>query len=191
MAVGEWSLALGRTFDGTKPSISVGIISALNRVWGKAIQTDAKVSPNNYGGPLVDIRGRVLGVLVPMSPMGNNELAGVEWYDSGIGFAVPLEDINRALPRLEKGEDLHSGLLGISMKRGDMFADPAEIAAVQPKSPAYAAGFKAKDTNRRNRRASGGHASAAEASAWPALRRRQGARRRACAAKTGSKKLSS
>ncbi|HEY1783893.1 MAG TPA: trypsin-like peptidase domain-containing protein, partial [Pirellulales bacterium] len=146
MAVGQWALALGRTYDGVKPSLSVGIISALNRIWGKAIQTDAKVSPNNYGGPLVDIRGRVFGVLVPMSPMANNELAGVEWYDSGIGFAVPLEDINRVLPRLEKGEDLGSGLLGISMKRGDMFADPAEIAAVQPKSPAYGAGFKAKDT---------------------------------------------
>jgi serine protease Do len=147
MAVGQWSIALGRTYDGAKqPSLSVGIISAVNRIWNKAIQTDAKISPNNYGGPLVDIRGRVLGVLVPMNPMANSELAGVEWYDSGIGFAVPLEDINKVLPRLEKGEDLHSGLLGISMKRGDMFADPAEIAAVQANSPAYHAGFKAKDT---------------------------------------------
>lgn len=145
MAVGQWSLALGRTYDGTKPSLSVGIISALGRIWSKAIQTDAKVSPNNYGGPLVDIRGRVLGVLVPMSPMGDSEVAGVEWYDSGIGFAVPLEDINRVLPQLEKGEDLRAGLMGISMKRGDMFADPAEIAAVRPNSPAYHAGLKAKD----------------------------------------------
>jgi serine protease Do len=149
MVVGQWSLALGRTFDGTKPSMSVGIISALNRVWSKAIQTDAKVSPNNYGGPLVDIRGRVLGVLVPMSPMGRDgdlaELAGVEWYDSGIGFAIPLEDINRALPRLKKGKDLHAGLLGISMKPGDVFADAAKIVAVRPNSPAYHAGLKADD----------------------------------------------
>ena len=50
------------------PSMSVGIVSALERIWGKAIQTDAKVSPSNYGGPLVDISGRVLGVLVPLSP---------------------------------------------------------------------------------------------------------------------------
>jgi serine protease Do len=150
MVVGQWSLALGRTFESSKPSMSVGIISALNRIWSKAIQTDAKVSPNNYGGPLVDIRGRVLGVLVPMSPMADptsdNETAGVEWYDSGIGFAVPLEDINHALPRLEKGEDLHSGLLGISMKPGDMFADPARIAAVRPNSPAYRVGLKMEDT---------------------------------------------
>ena len=75
-----------------KPNISVGIVSAVNRIWGKAIQTDAKISPTNYGGPLVDIAGRVLGVLVPLSPMATDELAGVEWYDSGIGFAVPLDD---------------------------------------------------------------------------------------------------
>ena len=146
MAPAQWSLALGRTYEGAKqPSVSVGIISAVNRIWSKAIQTDAKVSPNNYGGPLVDIRGRVLGVLVPMNPMGSSELAGVEWYDSGIGFAVPLEDINKVLPRLEKGEDLHPGLMGISLKPGDMFADPAVIAAVRPNSPAGRAGFKAKD----------------------------------------------
>ena len=76
----------------SQPNVSVGIVSALDRIWGKAIQTDAKISPNNYGGPLVDIAGRVLGVLVPMSPDGSGEVAGVEWYDSGIGFAVPLED---------------------------------------------------------------------------------------------------
>ena len=46
--------------------------------------------------------------------------AGVEWYDSGIGFAVPLTTVNRVLPRLEKGEDLHPGLLGISLKKGDI-----------------------------------------------------------------------
>ncbi len=147
MAVGQWALALGRTYDGPRPSMSVGIISALGRVWSKAIQTDAKISPNNYGGPLVDIRGRVLGVLVPMSPMApsEDEVAGVEWYDSGIGFAVPLADINRALPRLEKGEDLRPGLMGVSMKPGDMFADPAVIAAVRPNSPAAHAGIKLKD----------------------------------------------
>src|SRR5438309_2740162 len=95
--VGQWSLALGRAWaalDGP-PSISTGIVSAIGRIWGKAIQTDAKVSPLNYGGPLVDLHGRVMGVLVPASPRGQDETAGVEWYDSGIGFAIPLEDINR------------------------------------------------------------------------------------------------
>ncbi len=146
LAVGQWSIAVGRTFDGAKPSLSVGIISAVNRIWNKAVQTDAKISSNNYGGPLVDIEGRVIGVLVPMSPMATGELAGVEWYDSGIGFAVPLADIDRVLPRLEKGEDLNSGLLGVSMKGIDIYAEPPVLAAVQAGSPAYLAGLKPGDT---------------------------------------------
>ena len=60
----------------TRPNLSVGILSAVGRIWGKALQTDAAVSPNNYGGPLVDIRGRVLGVLVPLSPQSAEEIAG-------------------------------------------------------------------------------------------------------------------
>src|SRR5690606_17319965 len=102
--IGLWSLALGRALDpdiADTPSISIGIISAIGRIWGKAIQTDAKVSPTNYGGPLLSIDGRVFGVLVPASPQGDGETAGVEWYDSGIGFAVPLEDIFAVLPRLK------------------------------------------------------------------------------------------
>jgi serine protease Do len=145
IAVGQWSIAVGRTFEGPKPSISVGIISAVGRVWGKAMQTDAKISPNNYGGPLVDIEGRVMGLLVPLSPMASDELAGVEWYDSGIGFAVPLETINRMLPRMKKGEDLYGGLMGVSMKGIDIYTDEPELAAVQPNSPAYQAGLKPKD----------------------------------------------
>ena len=60
------------------PSVSVGILSALNRIWGKAIQTDAKVSPANYGGPLVDISGRVQGVLFRLSPC--------RWRDGRLGM---------------------------------------------------------------------------------------------------------
>ncbi len=148
IAVGQWSIAVGRTFEGPKPSVSVGIISAVGRVWGKAMQTDAKISPNNYGGPLVDIEGRVMGLLVPLSPMATSELAelaGVEWYDSGIGFAVPLETINRMLPRMKKGEDLYGGLMGVSMKGIDIYSEEPELAAVQPNSPAYQAGLKPKD----------------------------------------------
>ena len=68
LVVGQWTIALGRTFSAEGVSMSAGVLSAAHRIWGKAIQTDAKVSPANYGGPLVDIRGRVIGVLVPMSP---------------------------------------------------------------------------------------------------------------------------
>jgi serine protease Do len=146
MRVGQWALAVGRTFEPSQPNLSLGIVSALGRIWGKAIQTDAKISPNNYGGPLVDIAGRVLGVLVPMSPQANAEMAGVEWYDSGIGFAIPLETVLRMLPKLAQGQDLYPGLLGISLKGADVFGEPALIAAARATGPAYKAGFRAGDT---------------------------------------------
>lgn len=145
MRVGEWAISVGRVYDTDQPNMSVGIISATNRVWGKAIQTDAKVSPANYGGPLIDLEGRVIGVLVPMSPMESGELAGVEWYDSGIGFAVPLEHINRVLERLKRGEDLQPGLMGVTTKPSDPYAGDVVIATCVPKSPARQAGLKAGD----------------------------------------------
>lgn len=145
MVVGQWTIAVGRTFDSPHPNLSVGLLSARDRIWGKAIQTDAKVSPNNYGGPLVDIHGRVLGVLVPLSPQGQDEVAGAEWYDSGIGFAVPLADILPHLDKLKRGEQLQPGVMGINLKGTDIYSLPAEVAAVQPKSPARVAGLQPGD----------------------------------------------
>jgi len=147
MTVGQWSIAVGRTYDQPEPNVSVGVISATNRIWSTAIQTDAKISPANYGGPLIDIHGRVLGVLVPLSPQKQGgEVAGAEWYDSGIGFAIPLADILQQLPKLKSGKDLYPGLMGISLKSGDPFSLPAELAASQAGSPAYKAGLRAGDT---------------------------------------------
>jgi serine protease Do len=143
--VGQWAIAVGRTFEGRQTNMSVGIVSALGRVWGKAVQTDAKVSPSNYGGPLVDIRGRVMGVLVPLSPDKTGEMAGVEWYDSGIGFAVPLERVFKVLPRLREGHDLLPGLLGVSLKAEDLYAETPTITSARPNSPAYQAGLRAGD----------------------------------------------
>jgi S1-C subfamily serine protease/dienelactone hydrolase len=146
--IGHTAIAVGRTLPANieqPPSISVGIISATGRIWGKALQTDAKISPTNYGGPLVDLEGRVQGVLVPASPRAEGETAGLEWYDSGIGFAIPLEDINRALPRLKEGKDLKHGVLGVTMKTQDEFADEPVIGAVAPGSAAEKAGIKPND----------------------------------------------
>jgi serine protease Do len=145
MRVGQWAIAVGRTFESDRPNIAVGILSALDRIWGKAIQTDAAVSPNNYGGPLVDIHGRVLGVLAPLSPEAADEMAGIEWYDSGIGFAVPMEHVYEVLPRLKKGEDLYPGRAGVSLKGPNLFTGEPIIAACSPKGPAAVAGLKPGD----------------------------------------------
>lgn len=142
---GQWGIALGKTFSPDVPSVSVGIVSATHRVWGKAVQTDAKISPNNYGGPLIDIHGRVMGILTPLSPQDPGATGGMEWYDSGIGFAVPLTELEPRLDLLKEGKDLMPGLLGINLKGNDIVADKAEIAAVRYNSPAQEAGIQVKD----------------------------------------------
>lgn len=146
--LGQWALAVGRTWSdvaSTPPSVSVGIVSALDRIWGKAIQTDAKVSPVNYGGPLIDLQGRVMGILVPLSPRGDDELAGVEWYDSGIGFAIPMEDVQRAWPKLKAGKDLVRGVLGYRPKSDNDLLGEAEIGSLDPDGPAAKAGLQEGD----------------------------------------------
>ena len=143
--VGQWSIALGKTYDGPLPSMSVGIVSAVKRIWGKAIQTDAKISPVNYGGPLVDIEGRVMGILVPLSPQAQGETAGVEWYDGGIGFAIPLEDAYRSVERLKAGKDLFPGQMGAGLGSQDLYGTDAVIDRVRFGSPAEKAGLKKGD----------------------------------------------
>ena len=145
--VGQTVIALGRTLSGpdSPPSVSVGIISALGRIQGKAIQTDAKISPINYGGPLLDLSGKVMGILVPLSPQGEGDGTGIEWYDSGIGFAIPLEHILKVLPKLMNGKDLQKGMLGILLKGSDPLMDPPEIGTAQTGLPAQKAGMQPGD----------------------------------------------
>jgi S1-C subfamily serine protease/predicted esterase len=153
LKIGQTAIAVGRTLSAKiedPPSVSVGIISALDRIWGRTVQTDAKISPTNYGGPVIDLFGRVVGVLVPASPRGEDETAGYEWYDSGIGFAVPLEDINGVLPRMKKGTDkspveLKRGMLGVTMKSQDQFDAAPVVGAVNPTSAAEKFGIKPND----------------------------------------------
>lgn len=120
--VGEWAIALGLGFGGAEPSVTVGIVSALSRMAGNAIQTDAKLSPANYGGPLCDVRGRVVGICVPMAQRPG-ELAGVELYDAGVGFVVFKERVEEIVARLKKGESFYRGWLG-------MVSDPSAPHAV-------------------------------------------------------------
>ncbi|HID76974.1 MAG TPA: PDZ domain-containing protein [Planctomycetaceae bacterium] len=143
--VGAWAIAVGRAFEIGQPNVAVGILSAVNRIWGKALQTDTAVSPNNYGGPLIDIHGRVLGLLVPLSPQADNEVAGVEWYDSGIGFAIPGFELQRIVERLKGGKDLHPGLAGFHFGRENIYIAPPVVVGVRPNSPAYKAGLEPGD----------------------------------------------
>jgi serine protease Do len=143
--IGQWALALGRTYDPVQPNLSLGLVSAVGRMEGRAIQTDAKISPANYGGPLIDLNGRVLGVLAPISAPGKGMTDGMNWYDSGIGFAIPLEQIERSLERLQAGTDLHPGLVGVSFAASPAFLTKPIVQEVRPNSPAAQAGFQPKD----------------------------------------------
>ena len=140
--VGQWSIALGRFYAAESSSVSVGIISALNRIHGMAIQTDAKVSPVNYGGPLVSLSGTITGILVPLSPRGGGSAtSGIEWYDSGIGFAIPLKDALASAERLRTGLDLKPGRIGIRLVPAGAFDADVRVDRVTPGSPAARAGL--------------------------------------------------
>ena len=114
--VGQWAVSVGVGYGDTDPAISQGIISALNRAGGRAIQTDANISPANYGGPLVDIRGRMFGICVPLNPRSPSRGAGVEWYDSGIGFVIPLDGLEQVIEQLKKGKTIFPAYLGVQAK---------------------------------------------------------------------------
>lgn len=143
--VGQWAVAVGFGFGDKEPSLTAGIISAESRISGRALQTDANLSPANYGGPLLDIDGRLLGICVPLAPGAKDVAAGAEWYDSGIGFAVPLGEIAPIIEAMKAGKTLVPGYLGIQPAPSGNPPSGAEVGSVKEKSPAEAAGLKAGD----------------------------------------------
>ena len=140
--VGQWAFALGRTFGADEPTVHFGIVSALRRQFGRALQIDAYTSPANYGGPVIDLDGRVLGIAVPLSPAGRD--AGVEWYDSGIGFAATIADIPELVERMQKGDVLHRGWLGVALDNGYL-GPGARLAGTPREGAASQAGLKRGD----------------------------------------------
>jgi S1-C subfamily serine protease len=99
LKVGQMALAIGNPF-GLDQSLTTGIISALKRRLptsggreiANVIQTDAPINPGNSGGPLLDSAGRLIGVNTAIfSPSGSN---------AGIGFAIPVDVVNRVVPEL-------------------------------------------------------------------------------------------
>ena len=140
--VGQWAFALGRTFAVDEPTVHIGIVSARRRLFGRALQVDAYTSPANYGGAVVDIRGRVLGIAVPLSPSGRN--AGVEWYDSGIGFATTIADITPLIERMKNGEILQRAWLGVLLE-SSWLGPGAKIASTPKQGIAFETGIRKGD----------------------------------------------
>ena len=149
--VGQWAIAVGRSLRADSVSMSVGVISGLGRKHGRVLQTDANVSAANYGGPLLDIDGKAIGILVPMSPQssgseGDSAVAGAEFYDSGIGFAVPLQHVVEVLPRWIEQKELRRGVLGVSLRKGSPYTTEPVIESIWPNSPASTARWQPGDT---------------------------------------------
>jgi S1-C subfamily serine protease len=113
LKVGQKVFAIGNPF-GLDHTLTSGIISALGRSIGDEeeggdmnglIQTDAAINPGNSGGPLLDSAGRLIGVNVAIySPSGAS---------AGIGFAIPVDVVNRVVPRLVKDGRYTRPVLGI------------------------------------------------------------------------------
>ena len=151
LSVGQRVMALGNPFGTAEatgePTATLGIISALHRFQGTysdAIQTDAPINPGNSGGPLLTLDGRLAGINGSIVTRHGNKA------NSGIGYAIPAQQIARFLPLLKaaKGWRVHHGTLrGLAFDNAedDGVRNGAEVRAVAADSAAGRAGFLAGD----------------------------------------------
>jgi serine protease Do len=142
MKVGRWALTCGVGEDSSGLALSVGIVSATERIAGRVMQLDASTNPSNYGGPVVDVEGNVMGIITTLMPAGSNE--GILLYDSGVGFAVPAADVLKTLGKLHLGEDIHPVFLGIRFDARKM-AGGAAVIEVLRDTGAATAGIRPRD----------------------------------------------
>jgi serine protease Do len=147
LEIGDWVVAIGNPF-GLGGTVTAGIVSARSRnlnagPYDDFIQTDAAINRGNSGGPLFDASGRVVGVNTAIfSPTGGSV---------GIGFAVPSSVAERIVADLRDDGQVERGWLGVQIQPLDDeiaaalgFEETAGalIAAVEPGSPADAAGLR-------------------------------------------------
>ncbi|MEC9309709.1 MAG: trypsin-like peptidase domain-containing protein [Chloroflexota bacterium] len=151
VSVGQIAIAIGSPF-GQDFSITSGIVSAVGRTIRsgnsqfsipKVLQTDAPINPGNSGGPLLDRKGRVVGV--------NTQIISNTGASSGIGFAVPIDAAKRVIPELiQTGSYKYSwlGISGTSLSPDilELIALPEDttgalIIEVMPDGPAYRGGL--------------------------------------------------
>ena len=114
LRVGQSVFAIGSPF-GLDRTLTTGVVSGLGRSIraqtgrriSNVVQTDAAVNPGNSGGPLLDSAGRLIGM--------NTAILSPSGASAGIGFAVPVETINRIVPRLIRGERPARAGFGITL----------------------------------------------------------------------------
>jgi S1-C subfamily serine protease len=122
--VGETVLAIGSP-GGLEKTVTSGIVSALGRRFlqiGDVVQVDAAINHGNSGGPVVDMTGRLVGIV----------FAGVEEYE-GLNFAIPAERLAAALPAMLQGGKAERPWLGLTLAET---RNGAEILYVAPSTPA-------------------------------------------------------
>jgi S1-C subfamily serine protease len=113
VAVGAPVAAIGSPF-GEEQSLSVGVVSALDRDIQSltgfettgAVQTDAAINRGNSGGPLLDARGRVLGI--------NAQIRTTSGEGSGVGFAIPVDTVKRSIDQLRSSGRARYAYLGVA-----------------------------------------------------------------------------
>ncbi|MFN4329012.1 MAG: S1C family serine protease [Limnobacter sp.] len=151
LKVGQSVFAIGNPF-GLSKTLTSGIVSALGRTLptdnGReipdVIQTDAAINPGNSGGPLLDSAGRLIGV--------NTAILSQSGSSAGVGFAIPVDLVNRIVPQLiEKGSLPRPGI-GISVADDSLARrlgiKGVAIMDVAPNSPASQAGLMPFDLQR-------------------------------------------
>jgi S1-C subfamily serine protease len=158
LVVGQRVLAIGNPF-GLDQTLTIGIVSALGRelqspsgrMIRDVVQTDAAINPGNSGGPLLDSSGRLIGVNTAIySPTGAS---------AGIGFAVPVDTVNRLVPQLIRyGKAIQPGIGIVAL--ADRWArqlgvEGVIVQEVVPGGPAARAGIEGLRQNRRGRIALG------------------------------------
>jgi 2-alkenal reductase len=139
------------TFPGAIPTLTSGIISALHRRLPTAssheisgvIQTDAPINPGNSGGPLLDSAGRLNGV--------NSAIISGSGASAGIGFAIPVDVVNRVTTELIRTGRVPVPGIGIiaasERETTRLGVDGVVIVRAVPRSPAAKAGLEGADVN--------------------------------------------
>ncbi len=142
LKVGQKVFAIGNPF-GLDQTLTTGIISAVgremradeSRTMRGLIQTDASINPGNSGGPLLDSAGRLIGV--------NTAIISPSGASAGIGFAIPVDDVNRVVTSLIRKEVQVRPSLGVNIASNQVLRGKGVlILNVEPDGPAARAGLR-------------------------------------------------